>query len=217
MLINRTQSIVIFVVSIVVIATFIVLGTVLDRKTPEDLTTEPDSVIFEEAHSEPVEEESSEPVVTTEKETEPPTIEKATSKVTEPVTKVEVDGYFNVPLSTDLQDHIFSLCTEYGVDPAIVVAIIEKESTYNPDAVNYNGTCHGLMQVYKYYHTSRMARLGVTNLYDPYQNVKVGIDILAELYSTGNSTTWVLTSYSGGARDYASAVINRAESLRASL
>lgn len=227
MTINKKQAIIISAVSIVVIAIFTVLGIILDRKNaPEELTTEADSVIFEEVVStnetieDAIEEESSEPVVTTEVST--------TERSTKPVevsTNVHVDGYFDVPLSTDLQVHIFSLCEQYNVSPALVIAMIEKESTYNPEAVNYNGTCFGLMQVYEYHHTDRMARLGVTDLFDPYQNVTVGIDILAELYSTGKSTAWVLMAYNGGhpyadakistgtISYYASSVMSRAESL----
>lgn len=217
MTITKKQSIIIAIVSAILIGTFTIIGVIIDHKnTPEELTTEVDSVIFEEVASEIIEEESSEPVVTTEQ----PTTEISTSKadvITEPVTNVNVEGYFDVPLSTDLQDHIFSICKEYGVDPALVIAIIEQESTYDPGAVNYNGTCFGLMQVYEYYHTDRMARLGVTDLFDPYQNVKVGIDILAGLYATGNSTEWVLTKYSGGSSYYYGSVMNKFNRLRGSL
>lgn len=235
MSINRKQSIIIMAVAAAVIIIFTVLGIFINPKNnPEELTTEADSAIFEEVSSEAIEEESSEPVVTTEPSTETPTTEKATEaptvekttqkpvtttkkpvtttvpETTEAVEPTPTNRYFDVPLSHDLQDHIFRLCNQYGVSPALVIAIIEKESGFNPDAVNYNGTCFGLMQVYKNCHTQRMYRLGVIDLFNPYQNVIVGIDILAELYSSGNSTYWVLTQYSGGSTSYANSVMNRA-------
>ena len=223
MSINTKQTIITVSVGIALIALFAVLGFIYDlTKTPEELTTEADSIIFEEVSSEAIEEESSEPVVTTEESIETPTTEKATETITverqtEKIEPVAIEGYFDVPLSPDLQDHIFSLCVTYDIDPALVIAVIEQESTYDQNAINYNNTCFGLMQVYEYYHKSRMAKLGVTDLFNPYQNVAVGIDILAELYSTGNSTSWVLTNYSGGMYGYASSVMNRAERLRGSL
>ena len=111
-------------------------------------------------------------------------------------------SYFDVPLSEDLQSHIFKLCDENGVNPSIVVAMIGKESVYNSDAVGDGGNSLGLMQIQPRWHRERMKKLGTTNLFDPYQNVAVGIDILAELFATGKSTEWVLMAYNGG-RAYA--------------
>ena len=145
-----------------------------------------------------------------------PTTKKTVATTAKPVTTEKVESvqnntYFDVPLSHDLQDHIFSLCDTYGVDPVLVITIIETESNFQPNAVNYNGTCFGLMQVYKNMHLQRMNRLGVTNLYDPYQNVTVGIDLLGELYSSGRGTDWVLYRYSGGMTSYAATIARRAE------
>ena len=114
-----------------------------------------------------------------------------------------VEVFFDVPLSDDLQGHIFALCEEYVVDPAIVFAVIERESSYNENTVGDNGEAFGLMQIQPKWHMERMLRLGVTNLMDPYQNVKVGIDYLAEMYELGEySTRFMLMAYNGGP-DYA--------------
>lgn len=115
---------------------------------------------------------------------------------TEPV--VPAVRYFDVPLSEDLQDHIFVVCENRGVDPAVVIAMIQKESMFKAGAIGDNGNSFGLMQIQPRWHGARMERLGVTDLLDPYQNVIVGIDILAELFSTGGSLEWVLMSYNGG-------------------
>lgn len=69
----------------------------------------------------------------------------------------------------------------------MVMAIIEHESNFDRHAINYNGTCFGLMQIYVYYNQSRINRLGVTDIYDAYSNILVGVDLLNELYrSYGN-------------------------------
>lgn len=60
------------------------------------------------------------------------------------------------------------------------------------------GESYGLMQIKKKWHTARMERLGVTDLLDPYQNVTVGIDLLAELLRYGGSLEWALMCYNGG-------------------
>ena len=87
---------------------------------------------------------------------------------------------YDVPLDMELQLHIIQTCEEYHIDPAIVMAMIWRESGFRADAVGDNGNAFGLMQIWPYWHSGRMERLGCTDLLDPYQNVVVGIDYLAE-------------------------------------
>jgi hypothetical protein len=77
--------------------------------------------------------------------------------------------------------------------------MIEKESEYDNTAVGDNGDSEGLMQVQRKNHEERMARLGCTDLFDPYKNVLVGVDYLAELLAQydGNIVT-ALTAYNAG-------------------
>ena len=110
----------------------------------------------------------------------------------------DISTYYDVPLSEDLQNYIFELCETRGIRPTIVIAIIEKESRYDSDAVGDNGNSIGLMQIQPKWHYARMIELGCTDLTNPYDNAAVGIDILTELYATGASTEWVLTAYNGG-------------------
>lgn len=107
-------------------------------------------------------------------------------------------GYFNVPLSEDLQNHIFELCDSYNVNPAMVVAMIERESSYRASAIGDNGRSYGLMQIQPRWNQERMDKLNCQDLLDPYQNIAVGIDLIAELQETGKSTEWVLMAYNGG-------------------
>lgn len=107
--------------------------------------------------------------------------------------------YYDIPLSEDLQDHIFQLCEDKDLDPAIIFGMIEKESHFNADAVGDNGRSIGLMQIQDRWHHERMARLGVYDLKDPFQNVEVGIDILSQLLDCGKSIEWALMAYNGGA------------------
>ena len=139
----------------------------------------------------------SETIETTAPATEPET----TYEVTEtglPKTEVEPVLYFDVPLSEDLQDHIFRECEKYNIDPAIVVSIIKKESSFRDYVMGDNGNSYGLMQINKKWHVTRMKKLGCTDLLDPYQNVTVGINYLAELIGKGKSIEWALMAYNGG-------------------
>lgn len=131
----------------------------------------------------------------TETTTEKPTEVTTTVVTTEPP-KVT---YFKVPLDEDLQDYIFEVCADYDIDPALVMAVIKKESNFKPDTLGDSGRSYGLMQVQPRWHQARADALNCSNLTNPYHNVTVGIDILAELFDTGNSLEWVLMAYNGGA------------------
>lgn len=125
---------------------------------------------------------------------------------TEPITiaSVEVDSenlYFDVPLDQGIQKYIFMMCSECDscdLDPAVITAIIWKESEFNAGAIGDNGNSLGLMQVQPRWHSERMEKLSATDLLDPYQNIRVGIDYLVELYSINDDTEWVLMAYNGG-------------------
>ncbi len=106
--------------------------------------------------------------------------------------------YYDVPLTEDLQDIIIDISEKRGVDPALVLAVIEKESGYNPDASGDNGRSQGLMQIWRSFHEKRMEKLGAANLYDPKDNVLVGIDILAEKLEKYEDAEKALIAYNAG-------------------
>ena len=106
---------------------------------------------------------------------------------------------YDVPLDDDLQRFIISKAMEYDIDPAIVMGMIYRESTYRADVIGDSGRSFGLMQIQKRWHKARMERLGVTDLLDPYQNVTVGIDILAgHIDSWGGNVEMALVAYNMG-------------------
>lgn len=85
---------------------------------------------------------------------------------------------------------------EYNICPELLEAIIEAESSGNPNAVGADGDI-GLMQVVKRWHTDRMKRLGVYDLKDPYGNILVATDYLAELFEKYEDVGTVLMEYNG--------------------
>lgn len=136
-----------------------------------------------------------------------PTTENVVAKPNETETATETETvFFDVPLPKDVQLHIFAECKKYNIAPAIVIAIIEKESSYRPYIIGDNGESFGYMQIKEKYQKERMERLGVTDLLDPFQNITVGVDILAELISENEDVYWVLMAYNGG-RSYANKMV----------
>lgn len=115
---------------------------------------------------------------TTEEVTEPTEEETVITEETEPVKQIQ---YFDVPLAINIQEHIFNEAEEHGIDPAIIVAMAWRESTYRVDAIGDGGYSHGLLQVQPRFHQERMAKLGCDNMLDPFQNVTVAVDFLAYL------------------------------------
>lgn len=87
---------------------------------------------------------------------------------------------YAVPLDAELQAHIIEECSRTGIDPAIIMAMAFQESSYNASAIGDNGNSFGLCQIQPRWHQERMDKFGVTDLLNPYQNVTVCVDYLAE-------------------------------------
>lgn len=130
---------------------------------------------------------------------------KANATEMETVTEMKVASsstemqFYDIPLDKDLQRHITEICDVNDIDPKLVFAVIERESQYNPNVIGDSGESFGLMQVQPKWHEARMERLGVTDLLDPYQNVLVGIDYLAECVREYKTVEDALTVYNAGA------------------
>ena len=106
--------------------------------------------------------------------------------------------FYDVPLSEELQLHIFEECEKYNIAPAIIIAMIDEESDFDANDIGDNGKSFGLMQIQPRWHAERMERLGCTDLFDPFQNVTVGIDYVAYLKDLNSDLYWVLMAYNGG-------------------
>lgn len=131
---------------------------------------------------------------------------------------------YNVPLSAELQFHVMKECDGYNIAPAIVFAIMDEESDFNPSSVSGYGDI-GIMQINPKWHEDRMERFNCTDLMDPYKNITVGIDYLAWLRDINPEVCWVIMAYNKGPdkatellnqgiiNDYALSVLERAKEL----
>jgi len=82
----------------------------------------------------------------------------------------------------------------YGVEFALVKAIMTVESAFNPYAVSGKGA-RGLMQMMP----STAGRYGVTDIYNPAENVHAAVQHLKYLFDTfGNNPVLVIAAYNAG-------------------
>lgn len=113
---------------------------------------------------------------------------------------VSTEYFFDVPLDEDLQRYIGNLCTEYDVPMALVMAIIEQESNFNPNCISSTGD-YGLMQINKCNHKWLKDTLGVTDIMNPYDNAMCGVYMIGNLIKAwdGNINNALLAYNCGSA------------------
>lgn len=107
-------------------------------------------------------------------------------------------GYFreDVPLDSDTQAFLRAACEETGIPYELALAVIRQETEFR-NVTGDDGRSVGYMQVQRRWHEDRMARLGVTDLTDPYGNFRVGCDYMAELLGK-YPLEKALTAYNSG-------------------
>jgi hypothetical protein len=103
--------------------------------------------------------------------------------------------FSNVRLNMDAYaDEVRVAAQEFGVEEAVVRAIIHAESAFRPNAVSHAGA-QGLMQLIP----ATASRFGVSDVFDPGQNIRGGVQYLAWLLKRYNhDLTLAAAGYNAG-------------------
>lgn len=104
--------------------------------------------------------------------------------------------YVRGDIRAEYRGLIEECATEQGVDPALVAAVIRKESSFNPNSRSRSGAM-GLMQLMP----SVCARFGVDDPYNAYENIRAGTALLAShLKRYAGNIEKALAAYNAGPR-----------------
>ena len=96
--------------------------------------------------------------------------------------------------SGTIRDVVKRYSAMYALDENLVYAVIKAESNFNPYAVSSKG-CRGLMQLAP----GTAAEVGVTDMFDPAQNIAGGTQYLAKMLNLfNNDIELALAGYNAG-------------------
>ena len=101
----------------------------------------------------------------------------------------------DVNLDAEVIGVIESTCLSYHICPELVEAMIEAESTCDAKAISPSGKHYGLMQV-GISHADDY-EIEADDLFNPYVNVRIGVDILYDLFEEYEDLPVVLMKYQG--------------------
>ena len=99
-------------------------------------------------------------------------------------------------------DAIFSAQREHGLDPSLLLALMQVESGFNPSARSSQGAL-GLMQVQPFSGQLMARELGIewrgkSRLLDPEQNIRIGAAYLARMQEAFRDLELSLAAYNVG-------------------
>lgn len=123
---------------------------------------------------------------------------------------------YNIKLPVEQQKYAYTMCQKYGIQYELFLAMMYKESGYNPNAVG-GGNSYGLCQIHVSNHTKLRNKLGVTNFLDPYDSITAGAYMLSLYFGSARKVSsdpatvekYALNSYNMGEGAYYSSCYSK--------
>lgn len=109
--------------------------------------------------------------------------------------------YYNIPFDDEFQNYIQATCGNYGIDYALVLAIIATESSYR-FIEGDNGNSIGYMQVQPKWWSTYITDYNI-NPYEKEGNITLGVMILSDFINENNGNIKkALKQYNSGNPNY---------------
>lgn len=116
---------------------------------------------------------------------------------------------YNIKLPVEQQKYAYNMAQKYGIQYELFLAMMYKESGYNPNAVG-GGNSYGLCQIHISNHAKLRNILGVSNFFDPYDNITAGAYMLYLYFGSARNISsdpatveiYALNSYNMGEGAY---------------
>lgn len=117
---------------------------------------------------------------------------------TEVIVETETEEYVSISfIPLDIQKLCFEIGYEYHIAPELLIAIIERESGGDINAVNKTTGCMGLMQLNPKYADYYLEKAGCSDPYKAEDNIRAGCEILLEKFEQYTDLPLVLMKYHG--------------------
>jgi soluble lytic murein transglycosylase-like protein len=94
-----------------------------------------------------------------------------------------IEPYYDISNGYISEESLYTCCVyvgqQYDIDPILLMAFAKTESNYDIYAVGTSNDC-GLCQIVPKWSKDRIAKLNITDIFDPIQNLTLCADILAD-------------------------------------
>ena len=132
----------------------------------------------------------------------------AEAAATDPTTadgiKIEAFSPIDCKLPEELQEYTYYLCQHSGIEFELAMAVMCTESDFDTEAISDTGD-YGLMQINEVAVPELADKLKITDITDPYQNIRGGVYILGSYAEKYEDKALVLMAYNMG--DYGASTL----------
>lgn len=128
----------------------------------------------------------------------------ATDPTTADDVKIEAFSPIDCKLPEELQEYTYYICQHCGIEFELAMAVMCTESDFDTEALSGTGD-YGLMQINEIALPELADKLGITDITDPYQNIRGGVYILGSYAEKYDDKALVLMAYNMG--DYGASTL----------